>query len=51
VDFGEAFKAETPYVGPRQGFKRIEDVILPLDDGHTVDCLIVFVHYMSRSGT
>jgi hypothetical protein len=40
------------YVGPRQGFKRAEDVILQLaDDGHAVDCLNVFVHYMSRSGT
>ena len=52
VKTGEAFKAGTPYVGPHQGFKRVEDAILPLaDDGHTVDCLIVFVHYMSRSGT
>jgi|TARA_B110000467_G_C17998915_1_gene304388 hypothetical protein len=52
VEAGEAFKAGTPYVVPHQGFKRGEDVILPLaDDGHTVDFLIVFVDYMSRSGT
>ena len=52
VETGEAFKAGTPYVGPHQDFKPVEDVILPLaDDGHTVDCLIVFVHDMSRSGT
>ena len=52
VETGEAFKPGTPYVGPHHGFKRVEDVILPLaDDGQTVDCLLVFVHYMSRSDT
>lgn len=52
VETGEPFKAGTPYVGPHQGYRRVEDVILPLaDDGHTVDCLLVFVQYMSRSGT
>ena len=51
VETGQALLPGTPYVGPRQGLTRVEDVILPLaDDGHTVDCLLVFVHYMPRSG-
>lgn len=50
AETGTAFAAETPYVGPHKGFRRVEDVILPLaDDGRTVDCLLVFVQYMSRS--
>lgn len=50
AESGEAFLADTPYVGPHQGFRRVEDVILPLaDDGSTVDSLLVFVSYMSRS--
>tara|TARA_R110002110_G_scaffold214748_1_gene428557 strand:+ start:774 stop:1259 length:486 start_codon:yes stop_codon:yes gene_type:complete len=49
VESGEAFKADTPYVGPHQGYRQVEDIILPLaDDGKTVDCLLVFVHYMRR---
>ena len=52
VETGEALLPSTPYVGPRQGLTRIEDVILPLaDDGETVDCLLVFVSYMRRSST
>lgn len=52
VETGKAFISDTPYVGPHQGFRRVEDVILPLaDDGENVDCLLVFVHYMRRSET
>jgi hypothetical protein len=52
VETGRAFISGTPYVGPHQGYRRVEDVILPLaDDGETVDCLLVFVHYMRRSET
>lgn len=52
VESGKPFMSDTPYVGPHQGFRRVEDVILPLaDDGETVDSLLVFVHYMRRSET
>lgn len=51
VETGDAFIAGTPYVGPHQEFRRVEDVILPLaDDGETVDCLLVFIEYMRRAG-
>lgn len=50
AESGEPYLAGTPYVGPHQGYRRVEDVILPLaDDGVTVDCLLVFIGYMSRS--
>lgn len=52
VESGKAFKSETPYVGPHQGYRRVEDVILPLaDDGKTVDGLLVFVHYLRLTDT
>lgn len=41
---------ETPYVGPHEGFRRAEDIILPLvDDDQVVDTLLVFVDYLQRS--
>ena len=41
--------ANTEYIGPHQGFRRAEDVLLPLaDDGRTVDTLLVFVAYLPR---
>ncbi len=50
IETGKPLLPETPYVGPNQGFKSVEDVILPLaDDGETVDSLLVFIHYMRRS--
>jgi hypothetical protein len=50
AESGEAFLAATPYVGPHQGYRQVEDIILPLaEDGHTVDTLLVFVCYSPRS--
>ena len=52
AESGEAFLAATPYVGPHQGYRRVEDIILPLaEDGETVDTLLVFVCYTSMSQT
>lgn len=51
AETGEPFIANTPYVGPHQEYRLVEDVILPLaDDGQTVDCLLVFVEYRPRAG-
>ena len=50
VESGRPSLPGTPYIGPNQSFKEVEDVILPLaEDGETVDSLLVFVHYMRRS--
>ena len=50
VDTGEAFLANTPNVGPHQGYRRVEDVILPLAaDGITIDTLLIFICYSPRS--
>lgn len=47
---GQPMHANTPYVGPHRGYMQVEDVILPLaDDGKTVDTLLVFICYSSRS--
>lgn len=48
VETGEAFLADTPYVGPHQSFRNVEDIILPLaTDGTNVDALLVFICYSS----
>lgn len=40
---------QTPYVGPHEGFRRAEDILLPLvDENQTVDTLLVFVDYLQR---
>lgn len=49
VDSGEPLLPYTEYAGPNKGFRRAEDVILPLSsDGETVDNLLVFVEYIPR---
>lgn len=46
------FMSNTPYVGPHQSFRDVEDIILPLSsDGERVDSLLVFVCYHPRSDT
>ena len=41
----------TPYVGPHEDYRRVEDIILPLaSDGTTVDSLLVFISYFCRTG-
>ena len=50
VETGKPLRPQTPYIGPNQSFKQIEDVILPLaDDGETVDCLLVFIDFLRRT--
>ena len=47
---GRPLLANTEYVGPHQGFRRAEDVILPLaEDGTTVDSLLLFIQYMPKA--
>lgn len=49
AESAEPFLAGTPYVGPHQGYRIAEDIILPLaDDGVTVDTLLVFICYTPR---
>lgn len=49
ADTGNPQYPKTPYVGPHDGFRRAEDVILPLaNDGNTVDSLLVFIEYLPR---
>jgi len=47
---GDAFRSQTPYVGPHADYVSAEDIILPLaDDGVNVDKLLVFVEHFPRS--
>lgn len=40
----------TPYAGPREEFRRAEDILLPLaDDGLTVDGLLTFIAFLPRA--
>ncbi len=49
AETGRPLLANTEYVGPHQGFRRAEDVMLPLaEDGRTVDTVLIFVQYMSK---
>lgn len=49
AESGRPLLANTEYVGPHQGFRRAEDVMLPLaEDGATVDTILFFVQYMSK---
>lgn len=50
AETGEAFLARPPYVGPHQGYRITEDIILPLaEDGITVDTLLVFICFTSKA--
>lgn len=50
VETGKAYLSGTPYIGPHQGYLQAEDIFLPLaDDGKTVDTLLIFICFMSRT--
>jgi hypothetical protein len=50
VETGKPSLPATPYVGPHKGYRKVEDVFLPLaEDGSTVDTLLVFICFTSLS--
>lgn len=49
AETGRPLLANSDYVGPHQGFRRVHDAILPLaEDGRSVDTLLAFVDFLSK---
>jgi hypothetical protein len=50
VESQQPLRSDIPYVGPKQDFTTIEDIMLPLaSDGATVDMIFVVVEYLRKN--